>query len=196
MKQKDEKILLVVGGPGGSGSSTISKMLSKHFSIERIYAGDLFRKKAKEEEIESFEEFLQDISDGGNSLDLEIDSLLIEYAKRRNILIESKVFGALAKKKGIPCTATIWLEADINIRVKRKLAKEGATGVKGLIRGMRIKKNLNRRYKIDREKYMRLYDIKYDSPRLYYDIVLDTSRLNEVETFNLILERLKDGRFI
>ncbi|MDX9739042.1 MAG: AAA family ATPase [Candidatus Dojkabacteria bacterium] len=196
MKQKDEKILLVIGGPGGSGSSTISKMLSEHFSIERIYAGDMFRKRAKQEQIESFEEFLQDISDGGNSLDLEIDSLLMEYAKRGNVLIESKVFGALAKKKGIPCTATVWLHADINTRVKRKLAKEGATGVKGLIRGMRIKRNLNRRYRIDREKYLRLYDIKYDSPRLYYDIVLDTSRLNEVETFNLILERLKDGRFI
>ena len=196
MKQKEEKILLVVGGPGGSGSSTISKMLSKHFSIERIYAGDLFRKKAKQEQVESFEEFLQDISDGGNSLDLEIDSLLTDYAKRRNILIESKVFGALAKKKNIPCTATIWLVADIDTRVRRQLTKEGVTGIKGLIKGAKVRRNLNRRYRIDREKYMRLYNIKYDNPHLYYDIVLDTSRLNEVETFNLILERLKDGRFI
>ena len=196
MKQKREKILLVVGGPGGSGSSTISKMLAEHFSVPRIYAGDLFREKAKEEDFESFEEFLQDISDGGNSLDLEIDSLLMEYAKVGNVLIESKIFGALTKVKDISCTATIWLDCDLKTRVKRKLLKENIIGVKKIWKGFQIKNELKRRYRIDREKYQRLYKIKYDKPSQYYDIVLNTSKLDEVETFNLILKELKDGRYI
>jgi len=196
MKQKNEKLLLVVGGPGGSGSSTISQMLSKHFNIPRIYAGDLYRDEAKNEEMESFDEFLQEMSQGGNTLDLEIDSLLRVYAKKKNILIESKIFGALAKKENIPCTATIWLDADLNTRVKRKLDKEGTKGLRGIIRKYKIKGELTKRYKIDKEKYKRLYDIKYESPALYYDIILDTSKLNEEETFKLILEKLKDGRYI
>lgn len=196
MRQKKEKILLVVGGPGGSGSSTISKMLADHFNIPRVYAGDLFRKEAKESEYESFEEFLQYISDGGNSLDLEIDGLLFEYAKKGNVLIESKIFGALAKVKDMEATATIWLDANIGVRVNRQLSKENINGIKKIFRRWEIKRNLKRRYKIDKEKYMRLYKIQYDTPKRYYNIVIDTSKLDEVETFNLILEKLKDGRYI
>lgn len=193
MKQKREKLLFVVGGPGGSGSSTISKMLAEHFNIPRIYAGDLFREKAKQEDIDSFEEFLQEISNGGNSLDLEIDALLFEYAKKGNVLIESKVFAALAKKKGIKVTASIWLESDLKTRVRRKIQKEKR---KGLFKKFKARRDLKKRYGIDKEKYARLYNVRYDLPHLYYDIVLDTSKLDEVETFNLILEKLKDGQYI
>lgn len=196
MRQKKEKLLFVVGGPGGSGCSTISKMLSKHFSLSRIYAGDLFRKRAKEEDFESFEEFLQQISKGGNTLDLEIDSLLVEYAKKGNVIIESKIFGALAKLQGIKCTASIWLDADINTRAKRHLGKENVKGIKKFFRKCEIQHSLRKRYRIDREKYMRLYKVEYNKPEKYYDIVLDTSKLNETETFNLILKKLEDGRYI
>lgn len=185
-----------MGGPGGSGSSTIARMLSEHFKIPRVYAGDLFREKAKQEDIDSFEDFLQEISNGGNCLDLEIDSLLMEYAKKGNVLLESKVFAALAKKNGIEYTASIWLDSDLKTRVKRSLGKEGVKGLKRLFRGLKIKKDLKRRYRIDREKYARLYNVRYDMPHLYYDIVLDSSKLNEEETFNLILEKLKDGGYI
>ncbi len=195
MKQKSNSILLIVGGPGGSGSSTISEMLSKHFAIPRIYAGDLFRKEAKKEDIESFEEFLEDISEGGNSLDLEIDSLLREYAKRGNVLIESKVFGAIAKIEGIEHTASIWLDCDLDTRVRRHLSKEKKKSWNPF-RKFLLRRDLKKRYGIDREKYMRLYGVKYEKPSEYYDIVLDTSKLNEEETFNLILEKLKDGGYI
>jgi cytidylate kinase len=196
MRQKKEKLLLVVGGPGGSGSSTISKMLADYFKIPRVYAGDLFREEAEEQDYESFEEFLQYISDGGNSLDLEIDNLLVEYAKKRNVLIESKIFGALVKERNIEHTATIWLDADIDTRVDRQLGKENTKGLKRIFRRWKIKRALKRRYRIDKEKYMRLYRVQYDKPKKYYNIVLDTSKLNEVETFNLILKMLEDGGYI
>ena len=124
MTQRKEKRVFVVGGPGGSGSSTISVMMSKHFNLRRIYAGDLFRKEAKEKDYENFEEFLQQISKGGNTLDLEIDGMLEEYALKGNVVLESKIFGAISKKKGIPITASVWLDADIHTRVLRHLNRE------------------------------------------------------------------------
>ena len=196
MTQRKKRIILVVGGPGGSGSSTISNMLANHFKLPRVYAGDLFRKEAKEKDIEYFEEFLQQISKGGNSLDLEIDGMLEEYAKKGNIVIDAKVFGALAKKKDIKITASIWLDANIHTRVMRHLGKKKIKGLRKIYEYVKIRHNLKRRWRIDREKYRRLYKIKYEKPSLYYDIVLDTSKLNEKETFKLILEKLKDGRYI
>lgn len=196
MTQRNNKIVITVGGPGGSGSTTISKMLAKHFGLKHIYAGDIFRKAAKEKDIEYFEEFLQQISKGGNSLDLEIDRELEQYANRGDIVIDSKVFGALAKEKNIRCDVSIWLDAKLDIKVKRHLAKESIKGLSKLIRYFQIKGNLKKRYRIDREKYWRLYKIQYEKPSLYYNIVLDTSNMNEVETFNLILEKIKDGGYI
>ncbi len=60
MTQRKKKIVIAAGGPGGSGITTVSKMLAKHFKLKHIYAGDLFR--AAKEVTEHFEEFLQDIS--------------------------------------------------------------------------------------------------------------------------------------
>ena len=196
MTQSKKKLVIAVGGPGGSGITTISKMLAKNFNIKHIYAGDLFRKAAKEKEIEYFEEFLQQISKGGNSLDLEIDGMLEEYGRKGNVVIDSKVYGALAKIKNLNCDVSIWLDAKLPVKVKRHLEKENIRGLKKLKRYFEIKKRLKRRYRIDREKYWRLYRVRYDKPSLYYNIVLDTSNMNEIDTFNLILEKIRDGGYI
>ena len=53
-----EKIyLFVIGGPGGSGSSTIAKMFAKYFGMERVYGGDLMRRLVKDKGYENFEDF-------------------------------------------------------------------------------------------------------------------------------------------
>ncbi len=195
MTQRNEKIVIAVGGPGGSGITTISKMLAKHFNIKHIYAGDLFRKAAKEKDYEYFEEFLQQISKGGNSLDYEIDGMLEQYAQKGDVVIDSKVYGALAKVKNLKCDVSIWLDAKQNVKIKRHLDKENIKGLKKLKRYFEIKRRLKKRYKIDKEKYWRLYKVRYDKPELYYNIVLDTSNMNEVDTFNLILEKIKDGGY-
>lgn len=196
MTKSKKNLVIVVGGPGGSGSSTISEMMSKHFNIPRIYAGDLLRKEAKEKDFENFEEFLQQISKGGNSLDLEIDGMLEEYAQRGNVLLESKVFGALAKTRNIPISVSIWLESNLHTRTLRHLNRDGIKGIMRIFEYIKIRRKLKKRYCIDREKYKRLYKVKYEKPTLYYDIVLDTSKIDEKETFKLILERIKNGGYI
>jgi cytidylate kinase len=55
--------------------------------------------------------------------------------------------------------------------------------------------NLANRRRADGRRYMELYDVEYSKPEKYNDIVLDTSNIDEKETFNLILEKFKDGRY-
>ena len=196
MTQSRKKIVIAIGGPGGSGSTTIAKMLANHFHLKNIYAGDLFRKAAKEKDYEYFEEFLQEISKGGNHLDYEIDELMQEYAKQGNVVIDSKIYGALAKTKKLKCDVSIWLDAKLDRRIKRRLGKESVKGIKKLKRYFQIKQELKKRYRIDKEKYWRLYKVRYDKPVLYYDIVLDTSDIDEQKTFDLILKRIEDGGYI
>lgn len=196
MTQRKKKIVIAVGGPGGSGITTISKMLAKHFNLKHIYAGDLFREAAKESDYQHFEEFLQDISKGGNHLDYEIDELLAQYANKGNVVIDSKVYGALSKMKKLRCDFSVWLDASHEVKIKRHLGKENIVGIRKILRAIAIGKGLKKRQKIDKEKYWRLYKVRYNKPELYYDFVLDSSNLNEEETFNLILKKIEDGGYI
>lgn len=196
MTQRKKKIVIAVGGPGGSGITTISKMLAKHFNLKHIYAGDLFREAAKESDYQHFEEFLQDISKGGNHLDYEIDEMLEQYANKGNVVIDSKVYGALSKIKKLRCDFSVWIDATHEVKIKRHLGKEKLVGIKKILRGIAIGKGLKKRERIDKEKYWRLYKVRYNKPELYYDFVLDSSNLNEEETFNLILKNIEDGGYI
>jgi predicted cytidylate kinase len=183
----DQGLLIVVGGPGKSGSSTISKMLARHFGLNRIYAGQLMESFAKAEGFNNVIEFLAQISDEHlDELDKKIDSKILRFSQLPNVLVESKVFAALASKYRIPCTVKIWLDADISVRVKR--SKEG--------KRVESEAELSARFNQDLEKFKRAYNIDYSSPKKYNDIVLDTSKLNVYQTFKLILKIIEDGRYI
>jgi len=197
-RAKNLGYLFVVGGPGGSGASTIARMISDHFSLKRVYGGKMFRsllKKAGYEESDDAyskknEKFLK-------KLDKQVDTLLMAEIQNPNVLIESKNFAALVTKKRIPCTVRIWITASLNVRAQRTLLKQGIKpGLKSFHRYLEARSNLKNRYRIDAMRYSSLYGINYDKPEEYNDIIIDSSNLNEKETFDLILKYIKDGGYI
>lgn len=197
MKQSGSNYLIVVGGPGASGSSTISKRLSEYFNIERVYAGQIFRDKAVEMGYTNVEDFLVSVTKAGFYLDNEVDDMLVKRASEGNVLIESKSFAIIATNMDISCTAKIWLTASIQTRVKRRLGKDpDVKWYNYVFKYIKERRALIRRYNIDKNKYWDLYRADYSKPELYNDIVLDTSSMNEEDTFNLILKLLKDGGYI
>jgi CMP/dCMP kinase len=190
--------LFVVGGPGGSGCSVISKMLSKHFNLELIYAGKLFREVVREKGYENFEDYYV----GSNEeallkLDREVDRRLILESEKKDVLLDSKAFAGISEIKDIPCTVKIWLTASLHKRALRHLGKRKLDNFVGKVLGyFKERRNLKKRWRLDRDRYFKLYGINYNKPELYNDIVIDSSSLDEFETFNLILEKLKDGQYL
>jgi len=194
----NNNLLIVVGGPGSSGSSTISKMLAEHFNIERVYAGSIFREHVSDLGYKTLDDFYSEADEKKFfEIDKEVDKFLIERAKRGNILIESKVFAALATLNNIPCTVKIWLTASLFVRTKRLVnKKEDIKGISKLIYFVQSYFSLLRRRMKDGKRYKDLYGVEYCNQELYNNVVLDTSKLNEKETFDLILEKIKDGGYI
>ncbi len=197
-RAKNLGYLFVVGGPGGSGASTIARMLADHFALKRVYGGKMFRsllKKAGYEE--SDDAYSKKNEKLLKKLDKQVDALLMSEIQNPNVLIESKNFAALVTKKRIPCTVKIWITASLNVRAQRTLLKQGIKpGLKSFHKYLEARNNLKNRYKIDAMRYSSLYGINYDKPEEYNDIVIDSSNLNEKETFDLILKYIKDGGYI
>ncbi|MCK9415063.1 MAG: AAA family ATPase [Candidatus Dojkabacteria bacterium] len=191
----NKQILLVIGGPGKSGSSTIAKRLAEHFNIKRVYAGEIFRDRAKKRGYVNLEEYFKSATEGEiNELDREVDRKMREYSQSRNVLIESKIFAALATKEGISCSAKIWLNADLKTRIERALEKEEEHNfLKRFFRSAQIKRDLLSRYEYDRKRYEKLYDIDYNHPEKYNDLVIDSSDQTPEQTFNLIINFLNNA---
>lgn len=192
-------MLVVIGGPGGSGSSTISKLVAEKYNLTHHYAGGIFRELARENGHESVKDFLAMVeAKKGNDYDLEVDNRMIKASQSPNVLIEAKSFAALATMKNIPCTAKIWITADVDTRVRRVLAKKEILGfgkpvTKNLINIYEEeKKNLLERQDINSKRLNFLYGIEYERPELYNDMVVDSSNQSVEETFNLICKKIEE----
>ncbi len=176
----------MIGGPGGSGSSTISKMLARKWYLHRLYGGKIVRKKAGEKELENFSknEMTKD-----PKIDKEVDNYLIKMSYQKDLLIESKVFAAIATKKHIPTTLKIWLHADPQTSIKRIFEREGWKYDEN-----RFKEELEKlvqRRKNDAERYKSLYEVDISKPEKYNDIVIDSSKLDVYNTLKVILDKIK-----
>ncbi|HCC68082.1 TPA: hypothetical protein DEP90_02675 [Patescibacteria group bacterium] len=192
----NDQMVLVVGGPGGSGSSTIAKRLAKYFNIKRIYGGEYFRKEAKSRGFDSLEAFYKRAKEEDiKKIDQRVDNHFRDLAKKGGVLIESKIFSGIATKEKISCTSKIWITASLDVRVERVLGKEKIRGfLRKWFRRREIINDLTKRYEYDKERYHDLYGIDYDSPNKYNDLVIDSSHQVPDETFSLIINFLNNGK--
>jgi cytidylate kinase len=201
-RPKDMGHLFVVGGPGGSGSSTIAKMLTREFGLHYVYGGQYMRNISKNLGYESIEEFLKSLKSERQRYvyDKAVDKRMIRMSYYPDVLVDSKIFSALATNYKIPTTVKIWLDASIYARVRRTLHKKKILDLSEPLSKsdplyIDTRDKLMKRFSNDKNRYRRLYAIDYNQPKKYNDIVLDTSNLDAKQTLNLVIKRIKDGKY-
>ncbi len=171
-------IIITVSGPHGSGKTTIAKALAQALGLRYISAGELFRKLAKERNM-NIVEFTK-YAANNPEIDYLIDNSIIEEAKKGNIVVDSQLaYWFLRDMNPI----SILIYASKEVRIKRIMEREGYS-LEGAKREIRI------RDKIEKERFKKLYGLEIWKIE-FFDFALNTSKLSKEESINLVIDVCK-----
>lgn len=172
--------VITVGGPPGSGTSTVCGILRERTGFKYVYAGKIFREMAQKEGM-SLEEF-QRMCEKDPSIDMELDRKMLDKARScEDLILEGRMIGPLCKKKSIP-SFKVYIFADTGVRARRLVERDGGN-IEAVIGKMK------EREKSEAKRYMTYYGIDPVDPTLY-DLAIDSSHLSPEEEVSLILEHL------
>jgi CMP/dCMP kinase len=167
--------LVVVGGPPGSGKTTAARTTAERLGLEFLSAGARFRALAQEHDMDlgGFSRYAASHPE----IDRELDEYMLGFAKP-GWLLDSRLAGPLARRKGIPVLYLIVTAAD-TIRAERLAHRDGIP-VPAARRAM-VARELS-----EKSRYKALYGIDLD--RESADLQIDSSELTPSE----VVDRLVD----
>ena len=158
--------IITVGGPPGSGTSTLCRLLEERTGMRYVYIGALFRQLAERHGMELLEFSAYALEHP--EIDRELDELAIEEAVKGDIILEGRLAGWMTYRHGVRAFR-IWIDADEEERARRIMEREGGTLEE-------VAEKMRRREAEENTRYMKIYGIDLDDMSVY-DLVVDSTRL-------------------
>jgi len=176
-------IILCISGMAGTGKSTLSKKIAERYQLKCYSGGDALKELAKEAGYEISGEGWWESPKGLNFLeqrvrdpqfDKEVDSKLLGYAKRGDVLLDSWTMPWLLKEG-----FKIWLMASFDKRAARVAERD--------------KMSFEQAYAVLKEKeaqtkaiYKKLYGFDLGEDFVPFNFILDTDNLNAEQVFAVL----------
>jgi len=173
-------VLITVGGPPGSGTTTVSRELRRRTGLDHIYAGELFRKKAEELGV-SLSRF-SGMCEKDRKWDLELDREMLKIARAGDAIIEGRMSGPLCKREDIT-SFRVYIDAELETRAKRVMERDGGS-LEGVMRDMREREGS------EAKRYLDYYGMD-PRDRSHYHLVVDSTHMTVDEIANLIMNELE-----
>ncbi|ABR55393.1 cytidylate kinase, putative [Methanococcus vannielii SB] len=174
-------MIITIGGLPGTGTTTISKLLSEKYGLSHVCAGFIFRDMAKENNM-TLQEF-SNYAEKNSGVDNEIDRRQVEAAKSGNLILEGRLAGWILKKNDMVPDLSIWLKADPMVRCKRISEREHENV------DLALEKMLLREAS-EKKRYKEIYNIEIDDLSIY-DLVIESSKWGATGVFNIIEKAIK-----
>lgn len=171
---------IIVSGKPGSGKTTIIKLLSEKLGLKYIDGGKIFRKMAEDHNMNLVK--FQELCNKDYSFDKKLDEKLIEYAKKNNIVMESRVLPYIIDKKNIKAFK-VFLHASDKVRIKR-MVRRGEGSYKEVLEEDKI------RTENDRKRYKEVYGIDTNDLSVY-DLIVNTDDKTPNEITDIIINKFK-----
>ena len=166
------KVLLTISGLPGSGTTTVSRLLSEKYGLEMVSAGEVFRSLAKEYGMNLAE--FGALAESDDSIDLKIDERQKEIANTRNdIILEGRLAGHMAEK-----AMKVWIKAPVDVRVERIVSRESGSFEDKLSETIEREASEAIRYKT-------IYDIDINNLSVY-DLVIDSHKWDQFQIADII----------
>lgn len=166
---------IVLSGPVASGTTTAAKTLAEKLSLEYHSAGDFFRKYLAENNIPlPNKELIPD------DIEKKIDTELTQLLEAKKPVVVDGLYQAYFARN-MPHVLKVLLTANEDERIKRALErththKETAEDVKKRDRAHDL-------------KFRKLYTDENFMDQKFFDLVIDTTNINQAETLQKIVDR-------
>ncbi|MCC7577168.1 MAG: AAA family ATPase [Methanomethylovorans sp.] len=165
-------MLITISGLPGSGTTTASNLLAKHYGMEIISAGEVFRTLAKERGV-TLAEF-GELAEKDDSIDIQIDKRQQEIAaSRNNIILEGRLAGHMA-----PHALKVWIKAPMEVRVQRIVGREKNSFKQAL------EETLEREAS-EALRYQEIHGIDINDLSIY-DLVIDSNRWDQFQIVHIL----------
>lgn len=157
-------MLVTISGLPGSGTTTVSRLVSEALGLPRVNGGEVFRAMAAEAglSLAAFGERAR----GDRRYDEELDRRLVERAAEGDCIIESRLAGWLVTRAGLAAVRT-WVDCSAAERAERVAERDGIPP------GQALDDNAQRAA-LERSRYLAYYDIDLTDMGPY-DLVLDST---------------------
>lgn len=177
-----KKIVIVVSGPPGAGSTTIAKMLAKKLKI-KFFSPGLIQKRlirGKNQTRAAFETWKMKLV-RTKGFHENMDKMQINIAKEGNIVICGKLSIHFLKKIA---NYRIWLDVSLNERARRAASRDR-------ISFKEAKELIAKRQRTERKEFKRIYGFDYLKQKEDADLVLDSTGLSPEQTTEKIIKLIK-----
>lgn len=181
MKKKN---IISIAGDLASGKGTVSEILIKELNYGIYRNGEYARKLAREMglDITSFNSYLAEHPE----IDLQIEKSASEYAQDHDNFIIDARLGWYA----VPESFKVYLRVDIDVAAQRAFNDAKRKSTENFATVEEQKADMQKRYKLENERYWKLYQVRKDDMS-NYDLVIDTTTLTPDEIANTIITEYK-----
>ena len=111
-------MIITIGGLAGTGTTTVTELLSEKLDIPSISSGSIFRQMAKERGMSVLE--FSEFAENNKDIDIEIDNRQCEIAKSsENLIIEGRLSAYF-----VEADLKVWLITPFDVRSARIADRE------------------------------------------------------------------------
>lgn len=155
---------ITISGPPGAGTTTVAKLLKERTGLPYVYAGELFRSKAKEMgmSLAQFGKYVETHKE----IDVQLDQEMMNALRKGDIILEGRVSGWMAAKEKI-LAFKVYIDAPEKVRAQRVADRESKDAA------VVLKEN-RAREKSERKRYLAEYGFDILDTKCY-DLAVDSS---------------------
>jgi predicted cytidylate kinase len=177
-------MILAIGGPPGSGKTTVAERWSEVRGYALVSAGMRFRAMAKERGV-SLED-LGRLAEADPEIDRSLDRAVYEEIRAktsdgRDVVVDGRIQAYLLAQRGVPCLKVL-IDAPLRVRAERIAGREGKTVEEA-------RQEITARERSERARYKSIYGIDLRDTSLF-DLTIDSARKTPDEIVALIASRV------